>query len=600
MLSCSESDPTAVVEEPFDIIVTNADPVVEVIHPSHLPENIVTDTINYAIVLSLTVEINKPDERDKINKVIIFDSDNMGWEFSFSELESMYSDLNQSYSINNLVFRRSQVNGDKLFVIRLLNSENENAGDYDFILKGDLPEPAETSNYWIGSEELEIRYRIREHLLGDHNLSSDFLYNPISGSSDLKITWLNSNKGILNNEELSKNSFESLYDDYYYYGLSSIPEEAAYFYNSFSKSDSLKETRLITDVQNIANRIPSDWTFFDVVAEEVKIIGWQDPFIISVKREISNYDEHSLLILNMSTKEIVDEFKIYKNRNRSLPSAYFDEQTSSVVYVSENRMLNVYSLNTGVKSPLKDICASSNDCNLYPFGEGKYAIHFDSYLSIYSVENDTIYYENFGNNTNYIGNVISYFYDESTEALFLYDYSDFITKMSFNEETGLFNERETLQLGSINSRFGNENRVLHFSSSDSLLIHTSGMVVDLKSSDTDFISSGIIAPFLSGITSAWVEDEQVLTIADGFQSVSAYKLNGNSFEKLGSLETEGMIFGMFSNDQNAWIATAHPSINSSPNQKLLVRPLLIDDFVTSKNHKVKEETYYLMNRISIY
>lgn len=89
-------------EEKLDVNIISAKYELKTIHSSHI------DTLNYSQyynTISFEIKIDKPENRNKISKLIIKSTQNTGWEFYQEDLEQFYSDSLGGYKLDNLILK---------------------------------------------------------------------------------------------------------------------------------------------------------------------------------------------------------------------------------------------------------------------------------------------------------------------------------------------------------------------------------------------------------------------------------------------------------------------------------------------------------------
>jgi len=195
---------------PPNVNVIYSSYTLKTVHSFHMDTTAYPD-YNYCIDLFL--QLDKPQNRSQINKMIIVNQDGIGWEFFKEELEDFYSSAMEGYELTNLIYRSSS-QYSTLYTVKLFSSTNGTAEDYQFILLPNFIYTSNMSHHWYTQEI--------------YQLDLGYYFTP-SASTEGEIYFLDQNKGLLSSENFTASDIF----EYRYLRFGNVPQEAYYFYISY-------------------------------------------------------------------------------------------------------------------------------------------------------------------------------------------------------------------------------------------------------------------------------------------------------------------------------------------------------------------------------
>ena len=195
---------------PPDVNVIYSSYTLKTVHSYHMDTTAYPD-YNYCIDLFL--QLDKPQNRSQINKMIIVNQDGIGWEFFKVELEDFYSNAMEGYQLTNLIYRSSS-QYSTLYTVKLFSSTNGTAEDYQFILLPNFIYASGINHNWYTQEIYQVDF--------------GYYFTP-SATTEGEIYFLDQNKAVLSSESFTASDIS----DYRYLRFGNVPQEAYYFYFSY-------------------------------------------------------------------------------------------------------------------------------------------------------------------------------------------------------------------------------------------------------------------------------------------------------------------------------------------------------------------------------
>lgn len=220
-----------------DVNVIFSNYSLQTVHSFHMdttsyPEN------NYGINLNLILD--KPENRNQINKMIIVSEEGYGWEFFRNELEGFYSDSLKGYRFNNLIFRFTTDRPvSVLYKVRIFSDNNKAANDYQLIITPDFIYTEYLTHNWYSNDTYQLHF-----------------YNSMA-VDDCEVVWLSARK-----EPISRSIVNLPYNSTPV-KINNVPSDAFYFYFNLSRTRNGLTSTLKSSPYAIAQRFP----------ENIKIIG---------------------------------------------------------------------------------------------------------------------------------------------------------------------------------------------------------------------------------------------------------------------------------------------------------------------------------------
>lgn len=598
LISC-ENTPTSDsdidgLNEDFSVWVDSSFYGLSATHNSHIDAEFSNNLLPYTPVFDLKLKLNAPSRRDEISKIIIYDDQQYGWEFTKNQLEGFFSVSDSMYYFENLLLKPTSEFNDKLFFVRVIGNDNQYSHDYNFIFKGDYPLFVYTTNYWKTSENLEIEYSI--------NRSNSSGYNPLVNPDSITLVWLDANKEILSTTpqikgQIRNNDFAREF--YSYYETNSIPDNAAYSYSIFSKRKFNSKYRLVTSIDPIITRLQFATDFIDFDDYDHKIIYADNEIAIFITSDQQNSNQFSTLhIFNTNLEEKVTEITVFGRFYYENNLAHFDANQQNIYYFDENGKASFYNLETKLYSNIA--ITSTNIYNNYVLPFGDQIIFFTGISTyIYNADKDS------GSNINFNFNFrdySSYFYSNVTKALYLGDKEgENFVEITNPDSSNNFLGKENYRSNNLSS-YSNSKSKLHYSSIDTSLVHTSGAVLSLKKTISFSSDSALTTlPTISGYASGWIDQENLLIVLDyqSSEKIRVFKKIGDSFIEYGYFEPFGSPVDIFIVDNTVKVSTIYYQGSNKPSVTLLVSYSL-DDLILNSAEKRTPPLYIPMKKVSIY
>lgn len=585
--SLSEVNPS---DSGFNVIVDSSFYRLTATHNSHIQENFLNSAIPYTPVFDLTVKLNEPSRRKKINKLIIYDDQEYGWEFTAENLENYFNTSDSTYYFYNLLFKPNYTLNDKLFFIRLIGEGNESSLDYNFIFKGEYPYFIYSTNYWTSTQSLET-----ELFINQNNSSG---YNPLINTDSVSFIWLNEEKDVSNIVPQIKDQLQvNDYGRYFYskFETSIIPDEAMFSYVSLSEFKFNSEYRIITSIDPIISRLPSISEFLELNEYEQRIIYADNETAIFLTWDSENSNMYSTIhIFDLELETKIHELTIFGVYYRENNLVHYNSDQQTLYFFDKNADASSFNLETKQQSKIGFTTNNLYYNYVLPFGQK--IIFFDgSSQYLYDINSNS------GNGINFNFNFWdynSYLYSDITDAIYMGDdRSEYFLEITTSDSINFTGEMN-FQNNNL-STYSNANQKLHYSSSDSSLIHTSGAIISLKKSVSFSSDSALVnTPSISAFASGWIDDENLLIVLDyqSEQKIRVFKKINNSLTEYGYLEPFGNPIDIFVNGNDIKVSSLYYQGESQPSKTIIVS-YSIDDIIGIDATKSFKPDFKQMKRI---
>jgi hypothetical protein len=236
--SCDQDNPITEVEtEYLEVDVIGADYSLETIHSTYFGE--LTD--KYYNTMTLDLFMNSPTLHNQIERLLIYDSvTGLGWEFYGDSLAHMFNEDLGAFRFQHLKFTNSNYSPrDRLFEVQLYGANNKTTkNEFELLIKDGFPRSIYTSNSWY-----------------DHDVLSIQLSSNLPAEWEANVQW-NDNQSNLGSSVVEyQNTHELLIND--------VPEQATSFYLRFSYNLDGIARLLITEEEQIQDRLPSNLLLFE-------------------------------------------------------------------------------------------------------------------------------------------------------------------------------------------------------------------------------------------------------------------------------------------------------------------------------------------------
>lgn len=581
----------------FTVIVDSSFYRLSATHNSHIYkyEELSNNNLIYTPIFALTIKLNEPSRRDEIKKLIIYDNQQYGWEFTKNELENHFSTFDSTYTFSNLLFKPAYEFADKLFFVRIIGDENQSSLDYNFIFKGDYPALLNTTNYWTSSDALEFEF--------SNNTFSNYPvgYNPLLDPDTVSLVWLDKNKEILSiTPQIKDITEQTAYSrNFYSYTVTtSAPDGATYAYSLVSESRFNNEYQLITSVDPIIDRLPFITDFFELSNSDQKIIySDNETAIFLTPSSIDQNQFSSLLIYDLINNNELTEINIFGRFFDENNLVHYSASQQSLYFFDQNREASYYNLETEQQVNLGFTSTDQYYNYILPFGESIIYYTRNSNGHLFNINNNEVVDINFNIS---FRDYNSYFYSVDTKALYMGDESsESFIKITTTDSvtfTGEVNYRNNNL-----SSYSRSKLKLHYSSSDSSLIHSSGAILSLKNSISFTEPSTLTSiPFLSSFASGWLDEEKLLFVLDNQsnEKIRVFKKIDNNFTEYGYLESYGSPLDIFVDRDSIKVSSYYYQGSNSQPITILVSYSL-DDIKPYSDLEKTSSRYTKMKKVSL-
>lgn len=549
-ISCNSTNEPS--DDSDEIRIKLIHPTLSMTHNSLLGKSF--DVINdeFRATLSVEVVLTASTNRENISRLRIIDNEGLGWNYLKADLDVAFVQSSNSFVFDNLNLQQVNSFFDKVFNVILIDEEEENAFEKGFILENTLPLPALTSNRRISLNSLSIRFDFYDDSYTGGSIPFEIeLFDTIDEADTLSIIFLDENDSKLSEIDLdislmSPASFVNS-DGVFNYNFNAalIPEESHYFYTRFRKVNDFTQYELNTQIDTLFRDTPNLINYYDILGSN-HIIYYSDPDILIGNREVEEKD--LVFIIDKNTKEILHEIEVFSNEIFSHPPVFVDAELELLYYISPDYSFKSFDFNQNISSTIYDLPNPNQEDYFVNLIADQFLIISDSLLIYNPQDNSTHTFGLINQQYSISFNPESYYHFEETGIGILQTGKDDnfnFYKINFESDTQslivdeLFFTPSNLYFGS-----NNDNYHLYFSKSDSLLIHTTGAIIDARKLN-DFSNSIISQGSIYTSTSEWVDSEKTLFVRTNSETIAAYSLINSGLSLIGTVETKGSPIDLF-------------------------------------------------------
>lgn len=224
----------------------------EFIHLSHfgldpqVPENSFRPAITFEIYLT--------DETDYtlITGVEISDREGNGWRFDSEEVQNSFNEENNSLIFKQLSLNRVDGLINNLFFFKFLDEEGTEIRRFGMQLDNEFPLPALTNTTYPDSDRIQIDIDFLQTPYDGGDIPFPVtIYNTVFESNRITLVWLDNNRSVITQENLSTDVLiQKTSSRYWYFTVQRdmIPENAAFYYTIFVKGRDTRGGKLFTSV----------------------------------------------------------------------------------------------------------------------------------------------------------------------------------------------------------------------------------------------------------------------------------------------------------------------------------------------------------------
>jgi hypothetical protein len=523
--------------EGFGVLIDSSHFRLSYVHESHLNGSVSDLYYSNDVfwpMLDIDLYLNQPDTSSEIKKLLIFNEEGLGWEINRNELDDLFLNGTSKLELKNLQMNTSIVNYDQLFTVWFINDKNERSESYQFIIKGDLPFKVFTQNYWVSNDTLEFESSVRKDPY-NYNIRG---YDPVSDSDSISIHWLDNSSNTISSLDITPEEYvQSENESLYHLQTEPSSSEIAYSYPTFTQKRINSTYRLVGAIYPVLKRPGDNISIYKVAENSFRLLHHDDATTIIISQHPTQPNELSVLEVFSSSEpqKTLFQVDIKQSIYNNILNVYFDPTLKTVFYFDINSNLYSLDLTTGEEKQENEPPHFGNSYSerIFHYGDhlliGKGSVTYLFHKETKEVTALNNFALGIDANSYYFSPIDSSLYAAENNRRF------FKIKLPLAENDPPASIENFYN--SYNSSLSYSNLLgLHFDSRDSLLIHSSGLVLSIKEGSSFTNNSILTLPNFRSPGSVWFDSERALVVMDESGSIKKQAYDGSSFSEDGTLD----------------------------------------------------------------
>jgi|GEM_PF-4334066 len=521
------------------------------IHSSHMdttayPQN------NYGINLNLILD--KPENRNQINKMIIVSEEGYGWEFFRNDLEGFYSDSLKGYRFNNLIFRfTTDRPASVLYKVRIFSDNNKAANDYQLIITPDFIYTEYLTHNWYSNDTYQVLF-----------------YNSMA-VDDCEVVWLNARKEPISRiiVTLPYNSTPVRIDN--------VPSNAFYFYLDLARTRYGIKSTMKSAVYAVANRFPENIKIVGEDLSDIEYLSYIKNIPGTKKFVLVDRYYNKLYIIDYSTGKVDQKISV------SSPRCVAFSEFNNKIYIGSTNG-TVYSLGLNESTPTMIKKLGNESLRAFSAAEKFLIISCNDGYRVLNLEDNTLTVQK--DITSYSG--MGLVYNKTNKILYGHNSYD-IYRYSFDPLTGKISNFFQKYLGS-------SIQGIWLTPDDFQLILSSGAILNCTPvQQLDLTTYGNLGRSFNDIAFS-TDAQNIITLRRGYYSSNPNELTvikKTSLEDLGYTEViEGSPLFVISEGDNILVTTRY-------NGRIAIEKFSISELVNGgkPGKKSSRDKYYISKKL---